>query len=176
MEDEILQKLCINISSNKLSAEDVKKELEKISNRGRSEWREHSPLISAVKVERKDLIKLMVKDLGFDIDSIRKYTSPKVANNFESVLSQAIRINNEDMVRFLVVEMKAKVNTNKCWFACPSPLTYAILHNRLQIVKLLVEELGADVNFKVSQEEDGSDPFLALHEAICKADQRLVFS
>jgi hypothetical protein len=166
MEDIILERICRDISSNNPSVEEVKKELEKISNRGRSEWKEHSPLVSAVKAKRKDLIKIMIMDLGFDIDSIRKYTSPKVANNFESVLSQ---INNEDMVRYLVVEMKAKVNTNKCSYVCPSPLMYAVSYSSFQIVKLLVEELGADVNFEVSHNEDGSRPFLALHWAIYTA-------
>jgi hypothetical protein len=170
MENEILQKLCLNISSKNPSVEEVKKELQKISNRGRSEWGEHSPLISAVIAKRKDLIKIMIQNLGFDIDSIyeKKF--------FKSGLSKAIDNNDEDMVRFLVVEMKAKVNTNKCAFVCPSPLMYAILHNRLQIVKLLVEELGADANFKVSHYEDGSDPFLALHWAIYEAVKKLVFS
>jgi ankyrin repeat protein len=168
MEDEILEKLCLDISSNNPSTKEVKKELEKISDR--SEWGNHSPLVSAVKAKRKDLIELMIQDLGIDIDSI------STKSIFESVLSQAIENDDEDMVRFLVVEMEAKVNTNKCLFACPSPLTYAILHNRLQIVKLLVEELGADVNFKVSHKEDGSNPFIALHWAINTVFLKLVFS
>ncbi len=172
MEDEILQKLCLDISSNNPSVKDVKKELEKISNRGSSECRDHSLLISAVKAKRKDLIKLMVMDLGFDIDSMCKNTI--ITNDFGSVLSKAIFNYDEDMVRFLVVEMKAKVNTNKCTIGCP--LTFAILLNRLQIVKLLVEELGADVNFKVSRNEDGSNPCLALHWAIYFAVKRLVYS
>ncbi len=157
MEDEKLEKLCIDISSNNPSEEEVKKELEKISDRGRSEWKEHSPLVSAVKAKRKDLIKLMIKDLGFDIES---------TCGTYSALSKAIENDDEDMVSFLVVEMKAKVNTIKCDYGCPSPLTFAILLKRLQIVKLLVEELEADVNFKVSHHDDGSDPFLALHWAI----------
>jgi hypothetical protein len=176
MEEEIIVKLCQKISNNNPSAEEVKKELEKISDRGRSEWGEHSPLVSAVSAKRKDLINLMIKDLGFDIDSIIKYTNHKNGYFFQSVLSQAIFKNDEDMVRYLVVEMKAKVNTNKCIYGCPSPLTKAILHNMLPIVKILVEELGADVNFKVSRNEDGSDPFLALHFAIYEAVKRLVFS
>ncbi len=163
MENEILKRLCQNISSNNPSVEEVKKELEKISNRGRSKLKEHSALISAVKAKRKDLIKLMVMDLGFDTD-------------YTYALSAAIENNDEDMVRFWVVEMKAIVNTNKCSYGCPSPLTNAILHNRLQNVKLLVEELGADVNFKVSRNEDGSRPFLALHWAIYYAVNRLVYS
>jgi hypothetical protein len=176
MEDEILQKLCINISRIKLSIEEVKKELQKISNRGRSRWGEYSPLDSAVKARRKDLIKLMIMDLGFDTDSIWKDTSSKFVNDFDSVLSQAIKNDDEDMVRFLVVEMKAKVNTNKCTYVWPSPLMYAVSYSSFQIVKLLVEELGADVNFKVSRNEDGSNPFLALHWAINRAVLRLVFS
>ncbi len=167
MEDEILKikRLCLNISSNNPSVEEVKKELEKISNRGRSEWGNHSPLVSAVKAKRKDLIKLMIKEFGFNADSTCEQYS-------YSALSTAIKNDDEDMVRFLVVKMKAKVNTNK--YVCSSPLTLAILHNRLQIVKLLVEELGADANFKVSHKEDGSNPFLALHFAIYEAVDRLV--
>jgi hypothetical protein len=171
MEDEILKRLCLNISSKNSSVEEVKKELEKISNRGRSEWREHSPLVSAVEAKRKDLIKIMIMDSTY--------------YNFffciSSVLSTAIENNDEDMVSFLVVEMKAKVNTNKCGYffdflGGPSQLTFAIYHKKFQIVKLLVEELGADVNFKVSHNEDGSRPFLALHWAIFHTVNRLASS
>jgi ankyrin repeat protein len=109
----------------------------------------------------------MVTDLGLDIDS---------TCGINSALTKTIYINDEDMVRFLVIEMNTKVNTNKYDIPCPSPLTYAILHNSLQIIKLLVEELGADVNFKVSRKEDESNPFLALHWAINRAVLRLVFS
>jgi ankyrin repeat protein len=169
MEDETVEKLCLNISSNNPSLEEVKKELEKISDRRRSKWGEHSPLVSAVKAKRKDLIKVMIKEFGFDPNSKR--------NQFPfSALAAAIINNDEDMVRFLVVEMKAKVNTNKCNTTFPSPLMYAVSHSHLQIVKLLVEELGADVNFKVSRNEDGSNPFLALHSAIYQIFLRLVLS
>jgi hypothetical protein len=184
MEDEILRRLILNISSNNPSVESVKRELEKISNRGRSEWdigksiifrfgffsaRTYHPLFSAVLAKRKDLIKLMVEDLGLDIDS-RDVSS---RNSYHSALSTAIENNNEDMIRFLVVEMKATVNINYCRARWPSPLICAIEFKEFQIVKLFIEEFGADVNFKVSHY--GSDPFLALHWAIYNAVQRLVF-
>jgi ankyrin repeat protein len=156
MEDKLaIKHLCLNISSNNPSIEEVKQELEKISNRGRSDWGELSPLVSAVAEQRKDLIKLMVEDLGFDINSTcASYLA----------LKKAIESSDEDMIMFLVVEMKAKVNN--CRLSCSSPLIFAIERNNLQMVKLLVEELGADVNFEVSKNEDGSSPFLALNWAI----------
>jgi hypothetical protein len=79
-------------------------------------------------------------------------------------IKKAIESSDEDMVRFLLVEMKAEVNI--CRLSCSSPLIFAIERNNSQMVKLLVEELGADVNFQVSKNEDRSSPFLALHWAI----------
>ena len=71
------------------------------------------------------------------------------------------------MVRFLVLEMNAKVNINWPYsYQTVTPLMCAIFVDNLQMAKLLVEELGADVNFKVSLIKDGSSPFLALHMAI----------
>jgi hypothetical protein len=159
MEDKILEKLCYTFFSIKTTAVEVKCELEKISNKQRSEWGERSPLVSAVQAKRKDLIKLMVQDLGFDIDSTCKQFP-------YSALAAAIRHNDEDMVRFLVGEMKAKVNINYCKDKYLSPLICAFEQNKFQLVKLLVEDLGADVNFKVSHQKDGPRQFLALHWAI----------
>ena len=165
MEDNcLIEKLCKDIPGKNSSVVQVKQKLEKISNRGRSKWWCYSPLISAVKAKRKDLIKLMIKDLGFNINSNCENLQER--NTFTSALSKAIEKNDEDMIRFLIVEMKATVNINYCREKLQSPLICAIKLRKFQIVKLLVEQLGADVNFRVSRIEDGSRPFLALHAAI----------
>ena len=169
-----MQDLCNRIERNPklpsfiykpISVEEVKNELEKISDSGsaewgKSEWIDHSPLFSAVKAKRNDVIDLLVKDLGFDIDSVCKDTFLFGGTYHYSALSKAIENNDEDMVRFLVDEMNATVNINYCRARWPSPLVCAVELNKFQIVKLLVEELGADVNFKVSNHEDESGQFL----------------
>ena len=148
-----LRSLCDKIELNNPSLEEVKKDLEKICKNGRPFL-----LVEAVKARRKDLIKLMIEDFGFDIDS---------SCRTDSALTAAIYYNDEDMVRFLVVEMKAEVNINSsAYYYSLSPLIRAMDRKNFQMVKLIVEELGADVNFKVSTNEDGSSPFLALHMAI----------
>jgi ankyrin repeat protein len=171
MEEEKLQNICYKIKYKNPSVEEVRKELLQIFNRGRLElgnpavsqkktWQGfYSPLVFAVESKRKDLIKLMIKDLGFDIDS-------KCDNFSNFALTAAIKNNDEEMVRFLVVEMKAKVNINQSGNGRGNPLIFAIDFNRVAIVKLLVEELGAEVNFKLSRHEDGSKPYLPLHVAI----------
>ena len=104
----------------------------------------------------KDDIELMIDDFGFDIDSS--------GTNFVSPLVTALHGGLEDMARFLVVEMKAEVNINYYRRRWQTPLINVLGTNyNAAMVKLLVEELGADVNFKVSKNEDGSNPYLALH-------------
>ncbi len=164
MEEKLLGKLCNTFSS--LTVAEVKCTLVKISNKHRSVWEKYSPLVSAVEAKRKDLIQLMVKDLGFDIDSICKQTFYFSGAYLYSALSKAIENGDEDMIRFLIDEMKATVNINYCREKLQSPLIYAIRLRKFQIVKLLVEQLGADVNFRASRTEDGSNTFTALHASI----------
>ena len=162
MEDEILEHLCDQIETNKPSIKEVKKELEKISNRGRPEWGEYSPLYSAVKADRKDLVKLMIEDFGIDVES-------KFGNFYDcSALQIAICHCKDEMAKFLVFQMKAEVNVNSWEFPSQTPLIDVIRDaaKGLERVKFLVEDLGADVNFKASRFEDGSSPYLALHMAI----------
>jgi hypothetical protein len=171
MEEELLQNICHKIKYNNPSVEEVRKELLQISNRGRrSDWQSfYSPLVFAIQSKRKDLIKLMIEDLGFDIDSKGQKFS-----NF--ALTVAIQNNNEEMVRFLVVEMKAKVNINQSGNGFGNPLIFAIHLNRVAIVKLLVEELGAEVNFKLSRQKDGSNAYLPLHVAIYQEREYRIYS
>ena len=140
---------------DKPSVAEVKSVLQKISNLGRRKW-QHSPLGAAVHSRRQDLIKLMVNDFGVDLDS---------EGEFGTALSYAISFSNgkTDMIKFLVNEMKAKVeNERSSWL----PALYdAIEYKNLSIVKCFVEELGADINYKGSYPK-GDKPFLALHWAI----------
>jgi hypothetical protein len=179
MEKEIFENICHKIKYKNPSVEEVRKELLEIFNKGRLElgnpavsqkttWQGfYSPLDFAVESKRKDVIKLMIEDLGFDINS-----KGHCFSNF--ALPLAIQNNDEEMVRFLVVEMKAKVNINQSGNCFENPLIFAIHLNHVAIVKLLVEELGADVNFKLSRLEDGSKPYLPLHLAIYQ-ERKYVF-
>jgi len=176
-----------NISS--MTKGDLKIHLDNVSNRGRSDWaREYqgrgswgmqSPLMAALQNKRQDLVEVMVKRFGLRIDSSFDHdgfpvtpSSPTqtVPLTKASVLSYAAAGGfapgeDEDQVRFLFYEMKAKVNIN---INGTTPLIAAICsHSRnLSMVKLLVEELKADVNFRASINRDGSNPYLALHAAI----------
>jgi hypothetical protein len=83
-------------------------------------------------------------------------------------LIPAVRDGNEEMVKFLVLEMNANVNiiTNhkfSYWYL--SPLTTAIFNSNESLVKLLIEELGADVNFRLMSADEGP-PFLPIHVAM----------
>jgi hypothetical protein len=180
-EMKILQDVCFRIEEKRgyllqvfktrISSKYVRTELEKISNRDRPEWKCFSPLVSAVRAKRKDLIKLMIEDLGFDIDSICTETVLSFGVVHLSGMSIAIDTDDEDMVKFLVVEMKAKVENNQTGVIMQTPMLLAVAGNHLEIVKILVEELGADVNFNVSKTQSEFSPFLALHWAIYQETQ-----
>jgi hypothetical protein len=170
-----------NISS--ITKEELRNRLEKVGNLGRPDWGSRSPLKSAFETNRQDLVEVMVKRSRIKIDSsfdhngfpvTRSSPTQTVPLTKASVLSYAAltweddtvrALENEDRVRFLVYEMKAKVNIN---INGTTPLIAAICsHSRnLSMVKLLVEELKADVNFRASINRDGSNPYLALHAAI----------
>ena len=180
-EMKILQDVCFRIEEKRgylhqvfktrISSKYVRTELEKISNRDRPEWKCFSPLVSAVGAKRKDLIKLMIEDLGVDIDSICTENILFFGVVHLSGMGIAINSNDEDMVRFLVEEMKAKVDNNQNGVIRQTPLLLAVAGNHLEIVKILVDELGADVNFNVAKTQGQFSPFLALHWAIYQETQ-----
>ncbi len=64
-------------------------------------WRQFSPLISSVKKDRQDLVKLLIEKGKFDVNS--RCNDP---NNW-TALSVAIANNNHDMAQFLVSSMGA---------------------------------------------------------------------
>jgi len=166
-----------------ITNEELRKRLENVGNLGRSDWGSQSPLKSAFETNRQDLVEVMVKRFRIKIDSsfddngfpvTRSSPTQTVPLTKASVLSYAAltwtddtvrALENEDRVRFLVYEMKAKVNIN---INGTTPLIAAICSysRNLSMVKLLVEELKADVNFRASINRDGSNPYLALHAAI----------
>jgi hypothetical protein len=60
--------------------------------------------------------------------------------------------------------MSAQVNVNRP--LCCTPLSRALSLEDHQMVVLLVEELGADVNLPILTDVQGATPFLALHHAM----------
>ena len=130
-----------------------------------------SPLVSAAKHGRFDLVELMVRTLGYDVNSAEESTGL-------SPLAAAVESGNKDMVRYLVKETGANVDAllelelvpgQKMKCTC---LAVAINQglNHPEMVRLLVEELGADVNPEV--QVDGK-PTTLLHHAInCIQDQK----
>jgi hypothetical protein len=154
----IIGQVCQKIKNRFSFFEDVKTELLMIENRGRPIWIcGESPLEAAVNYNRKELIRMMVNDCGFDIDSESGYIK-------RSALQSAISKKNEYLVRFLVLEMKATVNIN--YPPNYSPLCRAISLDDTPMVRLLIEELGADVNFRIFCITKEGTPFLALHHAM----------
>jgi hypothetical protein len=155
MENDMIIALHNKIFHGNPSVAEVKSDLQKISNLGRRKW-EDSPLGAAVRSHRQDLIKLMVNDFGVDLDS---------EGGLGTALAYAIRFSNgkTDMIKFLVVEMKANVENDRS-NSLPA-LHRAVAFKHLSIVKCFVEELGAGINCKGSYQK-GDEPFLALHMAI----------
>ena len=81
-------------------------------------------------------------------------------------LATAVYLANEEMVNFLVMEMKANVNINhqNLSFTIGSPLTIAIWGCNETMIKLLIEDLGADINLHL--ETKAGLVFLPLHVAM----------
>lgn len=88
-------------------------------------------------------------------------------------MTTAVEQCNKEMVKFLVLEMKANVNTTyqKSTFSEACPLTTAIRHCNETMIKLVIEELGADVNIHLNRTDSGP-AYLPLHVAIFKEAMR----
>ena len=82
-------------------------------------------------------------------------------------LATAIGQSNKEMVKFLVLKMKAKVNIThqNSDFTTGSPLTIAIWCCNETMIKLLIEDLGADINLRLEMKASGR-VFLPLHVAM----------
>ena len=165
--DPVLNQL--NEKMSTIMKEELKYYLEPLNNRGRSDWGQLSPLYCAIQNRRQDLIEVMVKRFGIRIDSFFdtyyggcRTQNPQLTKS--TALSHAASTQNEEMVRFLVDKMGAKVNINT---EGTTPLIAAIRSGfpNLPMVELLVKEFKADVNFE-AKKRGGSSPYLALHAAI----------
>jgi len=82
-------------------------------------------------------------------------------------LLEAVKRSNAEMVKFLVLEMKANVNITYSvpYSSAGSPLTTAIEHCDESMIKLLIEELGADVNIRLKKTKSGPS-YLPIHVAM----------
>ena len=125
-----------------------------------------SPLVTAARHGRYDLVELMVQTLGFDVDAAEESTGL-------NPLAAAVESGNNDMVSYLVKELGAKVDAPLELELVPgkkfkcTTLAVAVDQdiNEPEMWRLLVKELGADVNHEM--EVNGLTSSL-LHHAIYK--------
>ena len=123
-----------------------------------------SPLVTAAKHGRYDLVELMVRTLGFDVNAPEEWTGL-------NPLAAAVECGDTHMVRYLVKELGANVDAPLELELVPgkkfkcTTLTVAVDQDLYdpEMWRLLVEELGADVNLDL--EVDGYLTSL-LHHAI----------
>ena len=82
-------------------------------------------------------------------------------------MTTAVKQTNKEMVMFLVLEMKANVNITipSSYSMEISPLVAAISNWNETLIKLLFEELGANVNFCLKRTDSGPE-FLPIHAAM----------
>lgn len=130
-----------------------------------------SPLVTAAKHGRYDLVELMVRTLGFDVNAFEEVTGM-------NPLAAAVESRNTEMVRYLVKELGAKVDSPLMLELVPgkkfkcSSLALAVDKNLSdpEMWKLLVEEFGADVNLAL--EVEGHTTSLLNHAIYRIKDQK----
>jgi len=97
------------------------------------------------------------------------------STNSWCALTTAVKQCNKEMVKFLVLEMKA--NVNKAYphstLSEESPLAIAIWRCDETMIKLLIEELGADVNVRLKRTDSGP-AYLPIHVVMEKEATRQV--
>ena len=144
-----LMRLCSDTSNRRnVAAEDVVKALSEAPQDERS-YRCQAVLESAASAARKDVIKAIVNSFDCDIESMSR-----------GLLCGALSKPNStslDMLHFIVGELGAKVDVG--WDG-DTPLLVAIVRGEFELLRVLVEDLKADVNFPA---EHGDLP---LHTAM----------
>ena len=111
-----------------------------------------------MKKDRKTLASQMLLRYNVDINSTTKF----FRNGEWCALATAIHNGNLELAKY-VVSKSANVNiTKKSW----SIISDAISKDNFESVEFLVQELGANVNIRLSANGNGSNPYLPLHLAI----------
>lgn len=157
-EDIAIEELCRVIEKQNPSLSESHALLSKIPNTHRKEWPGSSPLISAVKKDRKSLVSQMIFQFQIGINSTTKY----IRNGEWCALAAAVHGENFELAKYLVSK-SANVNVTK---KSASIISDAILKDNFEAVEFLVRELSANVNIKLSTNADGSNPYLPLHLAM----------
>jgi hypothetical protein len=160
-EEEVLTKLDQLINDKTSTLEQIRASLSKLSNKGRGEWMNGSPLIWAVSNNRKDVVEDMVKKEEFKIDAISK----KCKEYFDwCALGAALGRGNDEMAQFLVHNLNANVNVTKLGWG--SLLTGSIFKADFKAVDLLLTDLKADPNISVDVDGCGDCSYTPLHYAM----------
>ena len=136
--DYLIVQLCRDIKDQRrvVSAEAVVKVLRDVP----SDYRQKNKCCEGVlrdsaMAERKDLIRAIVKTFNWDVETMSR-------GLFRGIL-YAPGV-NMDMLKFAVHEMGSKVDIK---IFDDSPVTFAIRSNNFDLLKALVEDFKADVNF-----------------------------
>ena len=145
-EKQTILDVCQIIENGQKSISNLQKYLLRIPNRDRLEWDTCSPLFSAVKRGNEELVEMMIEKLKFDVNSttkdwndgnwcalatailnkkfeLAKYLAIKPQLNLKSVknkiLKDAIFCGDVEMVKFLLEEIKADINTKMFYEETP---------------------------------------------------------
>ena len=153
-----IERLCKLIENQDLSLNEAHNLLSQIARTSRKEWSGSSPLISAVKKDRKSLVNQMIFHDNFDINSTTKF----FRNGEWCALATTVHNRNFELAKYLVSK-SANVNIIK---KSSSIISDAISKDNFESIEFLVKELGANVNIRLSANGDGSNPYLPLHLAM----------
>ena len=157
-EFHLIEELCESIENQNLSLNEAHYVFSKLSRTSRKEWAGSSPLISAVKKDRKSLVSQMIFRDNFDINSTTKF----FRNGEWCALATALHNGNFELAKYLESK-SANVNITK---NSSSIISDAISKGNFEAVEFLVQELGANVNIRLSANGNGSNPYLPLHLAM----------
>jgi hypothetical protein len=156
-DSNLIETVCDLIETEKGTKKELIELLKKIPSKSRLKWTSQCPLISAVKIGKKNLVNDLIHGYKFDFNS---RTQEWNDGNWCS-LGAAIHSGNLDLARFFLAK-GVDTNTIKSEI-----LKDAIFFSSVESVKFLLEEVGTDVNFKMWLEDNNTKQFLPIHFAIC---------
>ena len=157
-ETELISSICDLIEYGSGSRKEIIALLWEMPQRSRQKWRARCPLISAVKVGYMSLVKEIINELNFDINS----TTLEWYDGNWCALGAAIHSQNFCLARYLLSSKGLNLNNIKTKI-----LEDAICLNKDKSVKFLLKEVGANANATMF-DENFAKPFLPIHLAISR--------
>jgi hypothetical protein len=158
-EKEKIETVCNLIEKGTGTKKEIVDLLKKIPRRSRLEWPTRCPLVSVVKSGKKTLANELIYGFGFDINS----TTQEWNDGNWCSLGAAIHSENLDLARYLLFSKEIDLNAIR-----NNILKDAIHFSNVKSVQFLLDEVGADVNFKMWIDENRAKQFLPIHLAISR--------